>query len=36
LHFGLDPLLKNFVELFAQVGDGVQTAEVERFDGSLG
>jgi hypothetical protein len=36
LHFGLDPLLENFVELFAQVGDGVETAEVERFDGSLG
>jgi hypothetical protein len=35
-HFGLDPLLENFVELFAQVGDGVGTAEVEGFDGSLG
>jgi hypothetical protein len=36
LHFGLDPLLENFVKLFAQVGDGVETAEVEGFDGSLG
>ena len=24
LHFGLDPLLKNFVQLLAQVGDPVQ------------
>ena len=36
LHFGLDPLLKNFVRLLAQVGDPVQTGEMEGLDGSFG
>jgi hypothetical protein len=36
LHFGLDPLLKNFVQLLAQVGDPVQTGEMEGLDGSFG
>jgi len=36
LHFGLDPLLKNFVQLLAQIGDGVQTAETKGFDRGVG
>jgi hypothetical protein len=36
LHFGLDPLLKNFVQFLAQVGDPVQTGEMEGLDGSFG
>jgi hypothetical protein len=36
LHFGLDPLLKNFVQLLAQIGDGVQTTETKGFDRGVG
>jgi hypothetical protein len=36
LDFGLDPFLEKFVQLLAKVGDGVQAAEMERFDGGAG
>jgi hypothetical protein len=36
LDFGLDPFLEKFVQLVAKVGDGVQAAEMERFDGGSG
>jgi hypothetical protein len=36
LDFGLDPFLEKFVQLLAKVGDGVQAAEMERFDGGGG
>jgi hypothetical protein len=36
LHSGLDPLLNNFVQFLAQIGDGVQTGEMEGLDGSFG
>ena len=36
LHFGLDPLFKNFVQPLAQIGDGVQTAETKGFDRGIG
>jgi hypothetical protein len=32
LDFGFDPFLENFVQLLTQVRDGIQAAEVERFD----
>jgi hypothetical protein len=36
LHFGLDPLLKNFVQFLAQIGGPVQAGEMEGLDGSFG
>jgi len=36
LHFGLDPLLKDFVQLLAQIGGPVQAGEMEGLDGSFG
>lgn len=36
MHFGLNPLLKNFVQLLAQIGDGVKTAETKGFDRGVG